>query len=262
MSNTINWGKIHGLSYSPETNLTGTATTPSFTNTKSVRFDGVDDFCETSANYSELDGQTKATISFWIQPPSTIVDLQIISATIKNSAAANHQFQITLSTSGVITFSKDATSRFIRANSTPLNLNAWNHVMYCIDTSQGIGSQRGKVFINGVESTSSTTVSGTFATSTGALYIGANENGQYNNLEGAIDEFAIWSGTDQRANVSEIYGGGVAVDLNNLATAPSPTTWYRMGDADTFPTLQDTNGSADLTMTNMTSGNIVTDVPT
>jgi len=43
MSNTINWGKIQGLSYSPETNLTGTAAAPSFTNTKSIALDGVDD---------------------------------------------------------------------------------------------------------------------------------------------------------------------------------------------------------------------------
>ena len=262
MSNTIRWGKIHGLSYSPETNLTGTATTPSFSNTLSTRFDGVDDFCETSANYSELDGTNKATFSFWIQPPSTIANFKIISSIIRNSTASHHQFQIILTTSALIQISINTSSKYIRAASTPLNLNAWNHVMFCIDTSQGTGSQRGRVFINGVDSTSATTVSGTFPTSTGALYIGENENGYYNPFEGAIDEFAIWSGTDQRANVSEIYGGGVAVNLNNLATAPSPSTWYRMGDGDTFPTLQDTNGSADLTMTNMTSGNIITDVPT
>ena len=231
-------------------------------NTLSTRFDGVNDFCETSANYSELDGTNKATFSFWIKPPSTIANFQVISSTIKNSTTSHHQFQVRLATNATIQISIHSESKYIRASSTPLNLNAWNHVMFCIDTSQPLGSQRGRTFINGVDSTSATTVGGTFATSTGALYFGANENGHYNNFEGDIDEFAIWSGTDQRANISEIYGGGVAVDLNSLATAPSPTTWYRMGDGDTFPTLQDTNGSADLTMTNMTSGNIITDVPT
>ena len=79
-------------------------------------------------------------------------------------------------------------------------------------------------------------------------------------ITGLIDESAIWSGTDQRANVSEIYGGGVAVDLNALATAPNPTTWYRMGDGDTVPTIQDKNGSANLTMTNFST--FSSDVPT
>ena len=135
---------------------------PTFANNYSIELDGISDYVSSDSTYSELDGQSKATLSFWIKPPSTIVDLQIISATSRNSTASHHQFQITLSTSGLITFSKDAGNRFIRANSTPLNLNAWNHVMYCIDTSQGVGSQRGKVFINGVDSTSSTTVSSTF----------------------------------------------------------------------------------------------------
>ena len=31
MSNTIDWGKIHYNSWSPETNLTGTGATPSYT---------------------------------------------------------------------------------------------------------------------------------------------------------------------------------------------------------------------------------------
>ena len=44
MSNTIDWGKIHYSSWSPETNLTGTASAPSFTNTQSIELDGVDDY--------------------------------------------------------------------------------------------------------------------------------------------------------------------------------------------------------------------------
>ena len=36
MSNTIDWGKIHYNSWSPETNLTGAGATPSFSNTKSI----------------------------------------------------------------------------------------------------------------------------------------------------------------------------------------------------------------------------------
>ena len=48
--------------------------------------------------------------------------------------------------------------------------------------------------------------------------------------DGNMDEVAIWSGSDQRANVAEIYNGGLPNDLNNLPTAPQPTTWQRMGE--------------------------------
>ena len=46
MSNTIDWGKIHYNSWSPETNLTGTGATPSYQNEYSFQFDGIDDYID------------------------------------------------------------------------------------------------------------------------------------------------------------------------------------------------------------------------
>ena len=70
-------------------------------------------------------------------------------------------------------------------------------------------------------------------------------------------EVALWD-SDQTANVGVIYNGGVAQDLTLLASPPSH--WWRMGDADTFPILQDSIGSLDFTMNNMTAADIVNDV--
>ena len=42
-NNDIDWGAIHADSPSNDTNLTGAGDTPSFTNTKSLIFDGVND---------------------------------------------------------------------------------------------------------------------------------------------------------------------------------------------------------------------------
>ena len=44
------WGEIEALSWSPETNITGTPSTPSFSNTQSIALDGIDDFVAISAN--------------------------------------------------------------------------------------------------------------------------------------------------------------------------------------------------------------------
>jgi hypothetical protein len=41
----------------------------------------------------------------------------------------------------------------------------------------------------------------------------------------------------------------------------SPTHWWRMGDGDTYSTIQDNVGSAHFVMYNMTAANIVTDAP-
>jgi len=73
-----------------------------------------------------------------------------------------------------------------------------------------------------------------------------------------VDELALW-GSDQTANAAAIYNSGTPFDLSTLGTAPDH--WWRMGDGDTFPTLQDNSGSLDITMNNMTVADIVNDVP-
>ena len=265
--NTISWGKSQTLSPSGETNITGTGGTPAFSNVNSFTFDGVDEYFVGVGTYSELDAQNKATISFWIKPPSTITSIQVISSVRINTSASNKQFQIQLYTSGLIALEQDSGSKYIRGNSSALNLGQWNHVLFCFDTTQGSSANRGRVFINGTNETLATSVSGTFATATGGLYIAENQNGQYNPFDGLIDEFAIWAGTDQRANVSEIYSSSGAVDLNNLPTAPQPTTWQRFGDNGAtwngFAwSMTDVNGSYVNRGVNMVEANRTTDVPT
>lgn len=73
-----------------------------------------------------------------------------------------------------------------------------------------------------------------------------------------VDELAIWN-SDESSNISDIYNSGNTHDLSLLTN--SPTNYWRMGDGDTFPTLQDSIGSLDFIMFNMTSSDIVNDVP-
>ncbi len=73
-----------------------------------------------------------------------------------------------------------------------------------------------------------------------------------------ISELALWSG-DEGSNVASIYNSGSTHDLELLASPP--VNYWRMGDGDTYPTIQDNIGSLDLTMFNMTASNIVNDVP-
>ena len=246
VNNTIGWGqgaKVGGSSFS---------------NTLSTRFDGIDDFCETASTYSELDGQTKMTFSCWINPQSA--STSIISS-IEDSGS-KEQFRVMFHSSRyIIIRTHTGNGRDARTANASITLNTWTHIAFCLDFSLSSGS-RGKIFINGVDATSSDSMNqSSINTSGGALRIGARNVSSLLPYAGAIDELAIWSGTDLRNDVATIYNSGVANDLNNNGLT-APTTYFRMGDGDTFPTLQDTNGSADLTMTNMTSGNIVSDVPT
>ncbi len=75
-----------------------------------------------------------------------------------------------------------------------------------------------------------------------------------------IDELAIWD-SDQSSNSSTIYNSGTPFDLSTLGTQPKH--WWRMGDGDSYPNLQDngTEANCTLIMYNMTSADIVSDVP-
>ena len=75
-----------------------------------------------------------------------------------------------------------------------------------------------------------------------------------------VDELAVFD-SDQSSNISDLYNSGAPFDLMTLTTKPKH--WWRMGDGDTYPNLQDrgTEENCTFVMYNMTSANIVSDVP-
>jgi len=85
-------------------------------------------------------------------------------------------------------------------------------------------------------------------------------------FEGSIDELGFWDDHILTADeITTIYNSGTPIDLQqdggNYSSSANLTTYYRMGDGDTYPTIEDNEGSNDATMTNMTSGDLVEDVP-
>ena len=264
--NTINWGKSQTLSPSGETNITGGGGTPSFSNVNSFSFDGVDDYFLGTSTYSELDGQSKMTLSMWVKPSASGIS-QILTSTIRNATSNNFQHLMRTDTNERIRFFKSTTSDYTYSNANVLNIGQWNHVVVCVDLSQSTTSLRCRIFVNNVDETSgfvnlSTTA---FDASIDSLYIGENQNGDFTPFLGKIDELAIWSGTDLRNDVATIYNNGEPTDLNNNGLT-APTTWQRMGENATWNgatwTMTDVNGGYTNRSINMVEANRTTDVPT
>ena len=207
----------------------GTPTPPSFADTKSFQFDGITDRFIGVGNYSELDGQNKATFSFWIKPTYVTAKYGILFHVPRNTQTSRSQFLCFLDNSNRIRWSMSITSYYIYSNTNAITLNQWNHVLICVDLPS---TDEGKIFINGIDQTDIQNLGNRtqFDTSSGGLMIAEETQGYLSPFDGNMDEVAIWSGSDQRANVSEIYNGGLPNDLNNLPTAPQPTTWQRMGE--------------------------------
>ena len=262
MSNTINWGKIQGLSYSPETNLTGTAAAPSFTNTKSIALDGVDDFVNIGT--TSLGITSTISVSAWVKIPTTNTggggtNIQVIIAEDPTSSGKRNWMMFWRGTGSnyfawVIYHTNLSVSSVVSTSVVP-NDGQWHHLL---GTYDGTTNANGlKLYIDGllnVQGTAGSTGINSFTSSEPT--IGATTGGGSWRFEGNIDEVAVWN-SDQSANASAIYGVGVPASLATY----NPLSWWRCGDGDTAPTLTDNgSGGNNGTMTNFST--FSTDVPT
>jgi hypothetical protein len=235
---TNDWGKVYETSASGDTLLE--VATPSFSNTKSLDFDGVDDYV-TIGTPTNLKITGNVSVSAWVKTTSS-------NTMILFSGFDKWGLYFV---SGKIRFNfRNASDAFKYVESSgTINDGNWHHVL-------GVNDQTNlKIYVDGSLSGSNTDGSagivGTSDTRIGARY----NNSLY--ISGNIDEVAIWN-NDQSANASSIYNSGTPLSLSSY----SPLAWYRMGDGDTFPTLTDNgSGGNNGTMTNMVSGDIVTDTP-
>jgi len=262
-----------------------TVGTPAFANTKSVRFNNNDWLNANAGILQNVLGRTGNgsgasdawSISLWFKPGTSGNSAQTIFY-FGNQDVANQGY-IQLKYNGNNNGGKKFEFRY-GTNNNRINLISpvgglapenWYHVLITYDggtTGAASGSvndyySRFKFFIDGALS-STTNTNNNFGY-TGSilpqnLRVGRWNNSQYLRNNCKVDELAIFD-EDVSALSSQIYGGGAAVDLMNLATQPKH--WWRMGDGDTFPFLNDVGTEANciFVMQNMTSADIVNDVP-
>ena len=257
-NNTINWGAIYDSTAAGETNITGSGGVTPFVNEYSMSFDGIDEYFNGASTFSELNGQTKATFSMWVKWDN-FSTYKILFNIARDTTQSNMVATLTATNTAGLRFHIFSSARYLYSNTGILTPNTWHHIMVCVDLTDVLVANRGRIFVDGVDQTASgfsQLNESTFTTSNSPLWIGEDKNGWYNPHLGQIDEFAMWVGSDQRANISDIYNGGVPFDLSTLATAPDH--WWRMGDNDTWSgsqwTLSDNIGSYDLTSANMEEG--------
>jgi len=261
-----------------------TVSTPAFANTKSIKFDNLDYL---SANASLLDsalgrsgngsGASDAwTISMWVKPIGTQNNQTLFYFGGDDN---NNEGHIWLRYYGSNSFEglmlEYGTSNNNLKMLTPLQSlprNQWTHLIVTYDggtTGSASGNMstyysRFKFYTNGVlQSTGNTHQNFGYSGSIKDELAQVAKKGlstSYIRSGGRIDELAIWN-SDQSSDVSDIYNGGSPFDLASLASSPSH--WWRMGDGDTYPNLQDSGTEANCTfvMYNMTSADIVNDTP-
>ncbi len=237
---------------------TDVPTASSFSNTKSISLDGVDDFVQVADadNLSFGDGSSDSpfSISAWIKP----VDNARFRIAFKwGTSSREYYFQI--SGGGTLQVSLNS-SQFVyigRNGQTTISENVWSHVLCTYD---GSGNKNNiNIYLNGVLDNGSAISSGTYTAMSNTpqpFEIGRYNGGSY--ADGLIDELAIFNTELSASDVTTIYNSGTPSDISSISGLVS---WWRCGDGDTSPTLTDNgSGGNDGTMTNFTT--FSTDVPT
>jgi hypothetical protein len=255
-----------------------TVSTPPFSNTKSVQFSNQDYL---GANASLLDatlGRTGNgsgsgdawTISFWVKPTNSSSG-RVIFYYGSNDTTNGGFIEIRLTSSNKIRLQYGSGNNNLKLTiPSALTVDTWQQVVVTYDggtTGSSSGSisnyySRFGIYVNGSsQSTNNSNVNYGWSSAISGQNLRVGKLVSGNTLNGEkIDELAIWD-SDQSANISDIYNSGAPFDLSTLTTGPKH--WWRMGDGDTFPNLQDSGSSANcvFVMNNMTSADIVNDVP-
>jgi len=255
-----------------------TVSTPPFSNTKSVQFSNQD---YAGANASLLDGvlgrsgngggsSDAWTMSFWLKPTNSSSG-RVVFYYGSNDTTNGGYVEIRLTSTNKIRLQYGSNNNHVKILApNALSVDTWHQVTMTYDggttgaSSGDINSyySRFNIYVDGVNQTTNNSHSNygwSGAISGQNLRIGKLVSG--NTLNGEkIDEFAIWD-SNQGSNISSIYNSGSTFDLSTLTTEPKH--WWRMGDGDSYPYLQDngTEASCIFQMYNMTSANIVTDTP-
>ena len=194
------------------------STIPTFQNTYSLDFDGVDDYLDLGTESTVANGG-QFTFSFWIKGNSQSGARYLFSADYYNL----HTFWTIQNTE---LYWRNINNNYKLLSSNLLD-GDWHHILIVYNPDGADETIR--CFTDGTNQVD--VVTDFRYRSVGGLYdgplryIGNRGGGTFPGFNGNIDEFAVWN-DDQSANVSTIYNGGAPNDLTDL----SPDYWLRNGD--------------------------------
>jgi len=243
----------------------GVQTSAPFVNTKSIYFDGTDQYLN-AGGLSTLASTSSFSISLWLKKGTT-------SGTYRRGCGkyASASDNVYLEFSGTNIYPRfyvtnGGVASYVTAN-VGLNFNTWHNVVVVFDGSLTGNQNRAKIYLDGVNVTATDvgTIPSTTSSDVSDFYFAkVNGVGIFYWL-GNQDEMGIFNYPLTPTQVTSVYNSGVPDDLMNTVGLTQPSHYYRNGDAagDVYPTITDVGSSASnpITMTNMVPGDIVTDSP-
>ena len=231
-----------------------------FSNEYSLDFDGVDDYVALRNKTDfELTGDT--TVSSWIYVHTVVNNAGIVQMSLPNEdESGNYLYRVVLKSDGA-NFDINVGHEYGAGNNefytidTNLSINTWYHLAAVRDTSENTWT----LYVNGVAKTPFTYINQATGGTLSELFIAKNGNSYF---DGIIDEVSLFNSAKSSTDITSIYNSGTPTDLSGESGLIG---YWRNGDTagtSVYPTINDySTNSNDGTMTNMSSGDIVTDVP-
>ena len=258
--------------------VTLTVAQATYTNSKSLNLNGTSNWLQGNpVNLTALEravnGDGNAwTISMWVKPnSSTSTQTLMVYGAGDDYNGGAITLKQSVGTTLVMNYGT-VYNNIILVASNSFVANTWQHVMITFDggTTGSVPANssdyysRFDIYVNGVLKSNIGVASGSgydgvisgANPSDNIFRIGRASNVHNNYYGGIINQVAIW-GTDETANLVDIYNGGAVQDLSQLATAP--TNYYEIEASVT--TIMDIEGSASLTGFNFNAGDLISDTP-
>ena len=236
---------------------------PSFNNTYSLAFDGIDDYIETT----KTTALTTASLSMWVKVSGNfgVNERQSLASNddfnhgrdfvIADTPFSTNDAYIAMFAGGIIYGKTSA------LGGIPINDGNWHHLVWTYDGSAGTSASI-NMYVDGQNQYSNATYSSFWSYEIKFQYFGKPTSAN-TYFAGSMDEVAYFNSILSPSDVTAIYNSGVPNDLTSL----NPVAWYRMGDNGTWDgskwTLVDQgSGSNNAESVNMVEADRETDVPT
>ena len=255
-----------GLSL-PTIKTVGSGGGAAYSNVYSLDFDGVDDFVNLGNNASLRPAVSGGvSLSVWCKWVDITTATSRMFSNSSNGSAYNG-LSCSKNSSGYLSMNTGdgdgfggSDRRTLKTNAPAVSNNTWHHIVFVFTDAT---SSNWKIYVDGSDTASSTSgTGGANVYTTDNAFIGKRIMGSTTFANGNMDEVSFWDKALSGAEVTAIYNSGVPADLSGESNLIG---YWRNGDTagtSAYPTIQDySSNSNDGTMTNMTSGDIVTDVP-
>ena len=237
---------------------------PPVANTKSLNFDGIDDYLDLGAS-STFFSTNVNTISFWFKigdtaaAPTGSGEERIF---VSNSDAGGSDLRVRVATSGKVSVDFwNGSGLSSTAGGPVVDDSEWHHLVFTTTASAQA------LYVDGALAATTTHTRASRAGSVSATVAAHVTSAVYANM--SADELGIWGVALSAENVRALYNRGRPIDISSGHGAYDQGAnllhWWRMGDATNDGTgnlIYDQVGSKNATMTNMDAGSdIQTDTP-